>query len=193
MSYSVVTATGERPCSQCGQVKVCAEFPQYAYTTAQGKRSRRYDSRCRDCQRERRRARHVRQREHSLATARAWRQKHPQRARAAITAYRQAHRDVLLRQRVVAEQKRRLRGYNRCVVRVKAVTEEALAMARVGTRYLDAYTGDLIDRPTIDHIVPLCRGGEHAAENVCVTSKAMNSSKHATPLLVWMLRRRWAA
>lgn len=62
-------------------------------------------------------------------------------------------------------------------------------MARVGSQYLDAYTGELIDDPTIDHIIPLASDGAHSALNMCVTSRFNNTSKHKTPMLVWLVKR----
>lgn len=67
--------------------------------------------------------------------------------------------------------------------------EETLSLARVGDKYLDAYSGELIDTPTIDHIVPLSLGGTNDVDNLCVTSLSNNSSKFNDLLIVWMAKR----
>lgn len=71
----------------------------------------------------------------------------------------------------------------------RAAMEETLDLARVGNVYLDAYDGTLIERPTIDHIIPVASGGLNLASNFCITSFANNRSKSDTPLIVWMARR----
>lgn len=42
----------------------------------------------------------------------------------------------------------------------------------------------------VDHIVPLARGGEDTWENLTAACLPCNRSKHARPLLVWLLTRR---
>lgn len=52
-----------------------------------------------------------------------------------------------------------------------------------------AYCGRQLEKLTIDHIVPLSRGGEHTKENVVPACRHCNSSKHNSSLLVYLLRR----
>jgi 5-methylcytosine-specific restriction endonuclease McrA len=42
---------------------------------------------------------------------------------------------------------------------------------------------------TRDHVVPLSRGGRNDIENLVPACASCNSSKHNTPLLVWLARR----
>ena len=44
-------------------------------------------------------------------------------------------------------------------------------------------------RLTLEHISPISRGGRHDVDNVAAACRSCNSSKNATPLLVWMARR----
>ena len=49
-----------------------------------------------------------------------------------------------------------------------------------------AYCFAETDRPTMDHIVPLSRGGKHEASNVAPACGPCNSSKNAKPLVQWL-------
>lgn len=80
-------------------------------------------------------------------------------------------------------------GYNPTLRAVKAAVAETLDQYRIGALYLDVYTGNLIEMPTIDHITPLALGGSNDAENLCVTSVSNNSSKHNNLLIVWLAKR----
>jgi len=112
--------------------------------------------------------------------------KNKDRYAASIKAYRDENREKTLRQRVISEQKRTAAKFGQ---EDNALIERVLAEARFGDKYLDAYSGDMIDKPVVDHIVPLSRGGAHAYENLCVTSRSNNSTKHAKPLLVFLATR----
>ena len=79
-----------------------------------------------------------------------------------------------------------------CDKRLKHVREsigEVLESYRVGDMYWDVYSSELIEKPTIDHIVPISSGGTNESANFCVTSLENNSSKNKMPLLVWLAKR----
>jgi hypothetical protein len=86
------------------------------------------------------------------------------------------------------ESARRERGYNPSRKPSPAV-KQALELARIGNKYLDAYSGELIDRPTIDHVTPLALGGTGELENLCITSRSNNASKCDDLLIVWMAKK----
>ncbi len=44
--------------------------------------------------------------------------------------------------------------------------------------------------PTMDHIDPLARGGEHDVDNIAVTCRKCNASKRDNSLLVWLAKRK---
>lgn len=44
---------------------------------------------------------------------------------------------------------------------------------------------------TIDHVEPLSKGGTHSLDNIAPACFVCNSSKKATPLVVWLARRAW--
>lgn len=67
--------------------------------------------------------------------------------------------------------------------------KSAFAMAKIGELYLDAYSGELITKPTIDHIMPVTRGGTNHEDNLCITSLENNASKSDDVLIVWLAKR----
>lgn len=179
----------ERVCITCKETKPAGEFYLYRYTTQQGKNSVRLQSQCKRCHRERRIASYPARREENIAQCKAYREANREQRNERLREYRAANVDKVRRQRVASEQKRRAKGYNTARNDCREITDQALELARIGDLYLDAYSGELIDKPTIDHIVPLRAGGEHSLENLCVTSRANNISKHNKPLLMWLARR----
>jgi 5-methylcytosine-specific restriction endonuclease McrA len=91
----------------------------------------------------------------------------------------------------ISQQARRIAGgWSKNSKAVRKAIEETLELARIGNQYLDAYTGELIDEPTIDHIIPISKGGTNDADNLCVTSLSNNSSKFNDSLLIWLIKRR---
>jgi hypothetical protein len=52
-----------------------------------------------------------------------------------------------------------------------------------------AYCGKFVERPVIEHVIPLARGGRHAIGNVLPACPECNSSKHASFIMEWRKRR----
>lgn len=178
-----------KSCVSCGDIKPAKEFYIYRYTTSQGRQSSRLDSRCKQCARKRRTERYASRRRHENAVALAYKDKHRAELNKKASIYRANNLAKVRTQRIISQQKRRLRIAGVAAVDVRRLTTEALDSARFGDRYLDAYSGVLIDDPQVDHIVPISKGGTHAADNLCVTSRCNNSSKHTSSLLEWLVRR----
>lgn len=88
-----------------------------------------------------------------------------------------------------SEHKRREGGWNKDSRAVRSHINDALESYRIGDQYWDVYNSCLIDNPTVDHIVPVSKGGRSDAGNLCVTSMPTNSSKFNDSLIVWMLKR----
>jgi 5-methylcytosine-specific restriction endonuclease McrA len=174
----------EKRCIRCKEPKPLAEFSKYPYITNQGRESFRYESRCKACNRARRMERYKANQEAQRADHRAWAKEN----REHINSYRRGNPKILV-SRLASEHKRRARGWRNDHGPGRAAVAEALALARIGSKYLDAYSGELIDRPTIDHVTPLSLGGSNAQDNLCVTSRWNNTSKHDDLLIVWLARR----
>ena len=50
------------------------------------------------------------------------------------------------------------------------------------------YCGKTSIKLTVDHIEPLVNGGSHTPDNFAIACISCNSSKNATPLLIWMAK-----
>jgi len=181
-------------CSDCKDIKPASQFSRYSYTTKQGKRSVILHSRCKRCCANYQNARRRNGGDVFQAKQRQWNREWQAANRKHISIYAQTYRATHPRKSTAWKRE----SWFRRNTRLDAIASEpqtnlyhqVLELSRVGHKYLDAYTGDLIDKPTVDHVVPLSGGGAHVLDNLCVTSFSNNASKNDTPLLVWLLKRR---
>lgn len=69
---------------------------------------------------------------------------------------------------------------------------DATDWIRLVRRYRNccAYCGKFVKRPTIDHVIPVIRGGRHAIGNVLPACGKCNSSKGGSLLVEWRRRQR---
>ena len=185
MGYTAID-NGYRSCIMCVTNKPVHEFYAYAYKTKQGKPSMRYESRCKDCSRARRKEYYANNTVRSLSAARRYKRLNRDVLAQRRAAYRLANREATLASRRASQARRKAHQPGGAT---GADYERVLAEARFGDRYLDVYSGELIDQPTVDHIEPLCKGGAHDYWNMSVTSLANNSQKHARSLLIWLRLR----
>lgn len=177
--------TGLKTCIICHERLEIAAFSKYAYTTNQGKRSERFSSRCKECESERRMVRHSENRDEDVKRAREWKQRTNYSSTKARAKYSEEAKERLKIQRRASEAKRRIVcGEN---PRLSETYIRVLGEAKIGNKWLDAYSFELIDDPTIDHIVAVSKGGLHDYWNLCVTSRKNNSSKHTHGMLSWLL------
>lgn len=124
-------------------------------------------------------------REYALAQARVraakWRMDNPARVRATSITWRKEHPD-----RVQANTRRmhaRRRARIASVLTTLTTTEwEAILEA---ADHACIYCGSQ-EQPTMDHLTPLARGGNHTAENVAPACRPCNSSKGARTVQEWM-------
>lgn len=156
-------------CSKCGQTKPLTEFHPH--------------KNCKDCQR-------VINREYN----RAYRERHPDRARQSGTKWRAADPERNRAQdkrdrdnyRLAHLERERLRGRLRSQrkrTRLATGTVEPSVIATLLTQPC-AYCGST-ENITIDHIVPLARGGTHEASNLAPACFPCNSSKRDRLLSEW--------
>jgi hypothetical protein len=118
-----------------------------------------------------------------------WYQANKERVRIRNKKFRDANLEKVRLRYLAAIYKKVARGCDKRKKSIQNAIAETLASYRVGDLYWDVYSSELIAVPTIDHIVPLASGGGNDVDNFCVTSKANNTAKNRTPLLVWLLKR----
>lgn len=180
-------ATKKR-CLKCKKVLLAEDFYKYRYLTNQLKLSYRLAPTCKNCSNAQRRISRKLDPERQAEITKRYKVKHAEEIREWTKAYRQLPENK--RRHAASENIRRMKGVNRSKKSDMVAIDEALELARFGDRYLDAYSGELIDKPTVDHIIPLKSGGSHDSDNLCVTSRINNISKHVKPLIIWMAYRR---
>ena len=193
----------ERKCLKCGEVKSADQFSMGGWRTrANGERRRYLNPCCKPCLNEIKRSqpgikavKAAYQRNYSKTSQgkinkRRDRQKHQDhyndKSRRWIENNPEKRRLIAL---ACSHKRRTEQGWDKKAPEVRAAIEQTLELARIGDKYLDAYSGELIEEPTIDHIVPLSKGGTNDLDNLCVTSLSNNSSKFNDDLLVWLVKR----
>lgn len=122
-------------------------------------------------------------RAHSSAQRRAYRKANPDHVRALDRArYKRRPANHM------AVQKSRRRA------RVKGAPGRGISAAewrdiRAAALGVCPYCGNRSPRLSLEHIVPIARGGAHDPENVIAVCGSCNRSKRDTPLVVWLVQR----
>ncbi|HUW15223.1 MAG TPA: HNH endonuclease, partial [Anaerolineae bacterium] len=99
-----------------------------------------------------------------------------------IAAYAKKYREEHIEEHAVYSRRRRARKVGATV----EPFDERLVWERDGREC--AYCGST-ENLTLDHIVPLAKGGAHSPDNLCVLCKSCNSSKGMKNLGEWMRSR----
>jgi len=147
-------------CSKCKQVKPVSEF----YEDRQQSDGHVYS--CKACQKV-----------HDAAYNKEYYKEHREETRARQKEYRQTAEGKAVCHKAESKHRARKRGATVGPVDVAAVYE----LSGHACIYCGA-TKDL----TLDHIVPLSRGGPHCQENLVVACRSCNSSKGDKPLVQWL-------
>lgn len=176
MGYSSVK-DGQKRCIACDTWKAVGEFHAYAYTTKQGKPSRRLHSSCKACASVQRKAKRTSDGGRHLEVARAWKEKNRDR----IRAYN--------RRRQLDPEHRKLKAFHQRLrkarMRSGAGDDEAIRAIYAEALRLEAIIAvcPVFDLPElgkklhVDHIVPLARGGTHTADNLQILPIGLNMRK----------------
>lgn len=181
----------DRICTMCKELQPWTAFNLYRYRTNQNKMSLRSETRCRACCSKRRKLRTDDPNQKVMARVSNKKNRLRKRTIELRKTWTEVNRDSIRRWKVISEHKRRvLKMAAGSSMATRQEIEEIFNQARVGDLYLDAYTGELIDDPTLDHIVSLASGGLHVADNMCITSFSNNASKNRHSMLSFMLRLR---
>lgn len=105
---------------------------------------------------------------------RTWRQENPEKAPASSRRWAEANREA-----VRAIKSRRIALLRGAKEGVKVVTKEDLTFLLVSQEFLCAYCKkDISEGYTVDHIVPVVKGGKHEISNLQMTCKSCNCKKN---------------
>lgn len=187
-------------CTKCGVEKPLGDFPKDKRIST-GRVAQ-----CRECV-NRYKTRWMREKRHAnpewaREEDRRWREANPEAALAKDRRYKNANRKLLrerdrirrlknpertkatYRRWFEANRKQELlRKANRRAL-MKNATPETLALVETLLTQPCAYCGST-ERITIDHIIPLSRGGKHEADNLAPACLSCNSSKNDRLLSEW--------
>ncbi len=167
-------------CIRCDATKPVSEFYAYSYVTRQGKRSTRYDSRCRPCARARRIAEEKAER--ARASSQLWRAANLDYVKgraAACRATPEGRRNKARLQRLRKARQRAGMGGPEDRAAVRAIYAQALALESVIARCPVFDLPELGKRLHVDHIIALSKGGPHVASNLQILPAGLNIRKAA--------------
>lgn len=162
----------EKSCIMCGQTKNIGEFSSYGYITKQGKKSTRYESRCKACCRERRNARYSdpATKEIDQKTSLKWKHENKQW----LSDYQRKKQQSAEYRAIKAAAQRRRKAKLRAGTNAND-SEEIKAIYRAALR-LEKETGI---KHHVDHIIPLKLGGKHEIANLQILTATENMRKGA--------------
>lgn len=207
-AYSPAPTDGVRTCSTCGETKPLTEFAHRKDSpsgfrsackpckrAADGAAMRRWRERNPDLDRERAREYREQNREKERERFRRYDAANREKRRTAIAKRRAEDPDyhrMLSRKHRAAHletYRARCRAYWHRRRSGADPAAEVDAYAELLLLQPCAYCGEYAERMTIDHVVPLSRGGTHTIENIVAACGPCNSSKGAKSLEEWMARR----
>lgn len=167
-----------KTCIMCKEELPLSSFYAYGYTTKQGKRSTRYESRCRDCAAARRReAYHADPSKHQAISNR-WKEANREHLR---EYSRERQKDPALRAMKAKSQRMRK-------ARIRASSDnQSDAIRAIYAKAIEAEqiikdcpvfdVPELTHKVHVDHIQPLAKGGLHVAENLQLLPAGINMRK----------------
>ena len=153
----------------CSEEKPLAAFYAYGYTTNQGKRSMRYESRCMPCAKARRRAMHAANRDVEIEVSRKWRKANPEAMMAQRRAYQASEHGKRMKakhQRIRCARQRAGMSGPEDRLEVKAIYAEAAELEKLFGVKLH-----------VDHVMPLSKGGKHERRNLQILTARDNLIK----------------
>lgn len=167
-----------KACILCGEHKPLTDFYAYGYTTRQGKRSTRYESRCKPCAVERRRAEYDPEKERAQYAR--WRASNPEHRKKYAEAYRASEHGRRTKARLQRLRKARMRSGEGDTPEIRAIYAEAMRVEAVIQECPVFDIPELGKKIHVDHIIPLAKGGSHDATNLQLLPAGLNMRKGAS-------------
>lgn len=161
----------------CERVLPIADFSAYEHRTSDGKIGLRYESRCRPCNRARRRERYAKKGAEDRATSNAWKA----RNREHLQAYNRkkqkdpAHRAIKAKSQRL--RKARIRSGQPDDPAIRAIYGEAMRVEALIQSCPVFDLPELGKKIHVDHIIPLSKGGQHVASNLQLLPIGLNMRK----------------
>lgn len=166
-----------KQCVLCGEAKPLADFYCYEYTTRQGKRSARYESRCKPCSKERRKERSCANPGMDAAISRRRRQLKPEWY---VEYYKRRQQSAEVKALKAFHQrlrKARMRSGAGDDGAIRAIYAEAMKIEQIVANCPVFDLPELGKKIHVDHIIPLARGGKHIASNLQILPAGINMRK----------------
>lgn len=166
-----------KACTSCKCPKPIGEFSAYPYTTKQGKRSVRYESRCLDCNRKRSAAYRERN-PHAVVAQNARRiVRDPDIFKKLSRRYRETEQGRLVKAAHQRLRKARLRSASGDDEEIRQIYLRAIELEKVVANCPVFDIPELGRKMHVDHIVPLSKGGAHEACNLQILPSGLNLRK----------------
>jgi len=173
-----------RHCIRCDKDKPADEFSKYKYTTTAGNPGMRYESRCKQCNRERRRARYQDPEKGAMdrATSQAWKKDNAEHLKQYSKRRQQDAGHRANKAKAQRLRKARIRaGSDNNDQAIKDIYQ--LAMDTEKKLFACVECDDELElKMHVDHIEPLCLGGKHIASNLQILSARANLLKGSEPV-----------
>lgn len=184
----------QKKCTECGKIKSINDF----YNKSRSNDGKRHL--CKDCDRKRNKKYYAENRESEIERAVKWNKEHPDVSKKAIDNWHKAHpekskeanrkscakypekqREKTRRYRAQHPEKNSVNAENR---RVRKQNNGGSVSAKEWRDLLDKYNHTCLCckrtgiRLTMDHVVPLSRGGKHSIDNIQPLCGSCNSAKN---------------
>ncbi len=161
-----------KKCIMCNQEKLRNEdnFYFYPYTTTQGKRSIRVESRCKDCSKKRRKKFYYNNIEQEAASSKKYRKEHQEKYLNTLKNYRNTPEGKARRCEL-----QRMRQYNLRNTDLTSEQKRLIDNIYSQARLMEQRTGK---KYHVDHVIPLSKGGKHLPENLQILTAKKNMEKN---------------
>jgi 5-methylcytosine-specific restriction endonuclease McrA len=173
----------QKQCILCEETKPLSGFYAYGYTTKQGKQSTRYESRCIECSKARRKRQWLADPEKGKLSYKKWRQRNYCHVNEYAKRYRTSDRgrEARARSQLLRWSRQRVGeagGENRAEIR--AIYAEARRIEKLVADCPVFSLPELGRKLHVDHVIPISKGGTHTIDNLQILPAGLNMRKGAS-------------